>query len=199
MMVRRASAGKTVVRLKGGDPFVFGRGGEEALTLARAGVAFEVVPGLTSVAAVPARAGIPLTHRDVAASFAVTTGHRAGGGDPGSPGGAHDSGGAGAWASLAGLDTLVVLMGVANLERIVRSLLEGGRSPGTPSSVVERGTLPGERIPHRPAGGHREARPEAPRLASRRARGRRRPGLAFRQGPADPRRPRPPDEHGRRT
>jgi siroheme synthase len=121
------------VRLKGGDPFVFGRGGEEALACAAAGVAWEVVPGVTSAAAVPALAGIPLTQRGVAGSFAVVTGHCAG----------EDRLD---WAALARLDTLVVLMGAARLGEIAAILRAHGKPPGTPAAVVENGTREGERV-----------------------------------------------------
>ncbi len=135
LLVRHARAGRTVVRLKGGDPFVFGRGGEEALACAAAGVPCEVVPGVTSAVAVPASAGIPLTHRGVAAGFAVVTGHAAG-----EAGDGHD------WSALARIDTLVVLMGAARLAEIAALLMAHGRPAETPAAVIERGTLPGERI-----------------------------------------------------
>ncbi len=129
LLVLHARRGRRVVRLKGGDPFVFGRGGEEAEALAAAGIPFEVVPGVTSAVAAPAWAGIPVTHRDLASSFAVVTGHES----------AHrprvD------WARLAGaVDTLVILMGLAALPRIARELVAAGRSPSTPATVVRGGT-----------------------------------------------------------
>jgi uroporphyrin-III C-methyltransferase len=128
LLVHHARRGRRVVRLKGGDPFVFGRGGEEAATLAAAGVPFEIVPGVSSAVAVPAYAGIPVTHRGVAASFAVVTGHEA------CEGSRVD------WARLAtGVDTLVVLMGVSALARIARALIAHGRSPATPVAVVSDG------------------------------------------------------------
>lgn len=131
LLVTHARRGRRVVRLKGGDPFVFGRGGEEALALARARVPFEVVPGVTSAVAVPAHAGIPLTHRGVAASFAVVTGHE--------DACRHES--RVDWARLAGaVDTLVVLMGVGALSRIARALVAHGRSPATPVALVRWGT-----------------------------------------------------------
>ncbi len=135
LLVDRARRGKTVVRLKGGDPFVFGRGGEEAEACAAAGVPWEVVPGVTSAIAVPALAGIPLTHRGTAAAFAVVTGHRASGaaGEPD-------------WEALGAIDTLVVLMGVERLERIAAALVAGGRSPETPAAIIQEGSLPGERV-----------------------------------------------------
>jgi uroporphyrin-III C-methyltransferase len=133
LLVRRARAGKVVVRLKGGDPFVFGRGGEEALACAAAGVDWEVVPGVTSAIAVPAAAGIPLTHRGLSAGFAVVTGHCM----------AEDRVD---WAALARIDTLVVLMGLARLPWVAEALVRHGRPAATPAAAVERGTLPGERV-----------------------------------------------------
>jgi uroporphyrin-III C-methyltransferase len=133
LLVRQARAGRVVVRLKGGDPFIFGRGGEEALACHAAGIAWEVVPGLTSAAAVPAVAGIPLTHRNVAGSFAVVTGHCAGSDR-------RD------WGALARLDTLVVLMGAARMGDIAALLLRHGKPPDTPAAVIENGTLPGQRV-----------------------------------------------------
>jgi len=151
LMIRRAGEGKAVARLKGGDPFVFGRGGEEALALARAGVDFEIVSGPSSAVTVPTQARIPLTHRELASSFAVITGHRAGRD--------HDAGID--WRALATFDTLVVLMGVGNLESIVASLIAHGRPPETPASLVEQGTLAEERILSAPLA-------ELPELAHRR-------------------------------
>jgi uroporphyrinogen III methyltransferase/synthase len=130
LLIAHARRGSDVVRLKGGDPFVFGRGGEEAEALAAAGIPFEVVPGVSSAVAVPAYAGIPLTHRRLASSFAVVTGHEAGCGGP-----AVD------WARLAAaVDTLVILMGARSLPRIVGALLEHGRHPDTPIALVRWGT-----------------------------------------------------------
>jgi siroheme synthase len=117
-----------VVRLKGGDAFVFGRGGEEACALVQAGVAFEVVPGVTSAVAAPAYAGIPVTHRGVAASFAVATGHP--GVEP--PGIAH-------------ADTLVVLMAVGQLQEVVSTILDQGRAADTPAAVVQAASTPRQR------------------------------------------------------
>lgn len=132
LLVEHARRGKTVVRLKGGDPFVFGRGGEEAAALSEAGIPFEIVPGVTSAIAAPAYAGIPVTHREQACSVAFITGHRANN----NPDCAID------WRRLAdGADTLVFLMGVHNLPEIVRQLLAGGRSPETPVALIEQGTL----------------------------------------------------------
>ena len=137
LLIEHARAGRTVVRLKGGDPFVFGRGGEEAIALVEAGIPFEVVPGVTSAVAGPAFAGIPVTHRGVACSVAVITGHR---GDeyPDEP--LCD------WSHLAaGADTLVFLMGFHNLPAIVGQLLDCGRPPDTPVAVIERASYPRQR------------------------------------------------------
>jgi uroporphyrin-III C-methyltransferase len=135
LLIAEARGGHRVVRLKGGDPFVFGRGGEEALALAAAGVEFDVVPGVTSAVAVPAAAGIPLTHRGVASSFAVVTGHQAVGGESRVD-----------WGRLgAAVDTLVVLMGLANLGEISRELIDHGRDPETPAALIERGTMESQR------------------------------------------------------
>lgn len=135
LLVERARAGAAVVRLKGGDPFVFGRGWEELGVCESAGVACEVVPGVTSALAAPALAGIPATVRGAARSVAIVTA-RADGRDPNDdPDLAH----------VAHADTLVVLMGVRSLPSIVRSLVEAGRSPSTPVSIVERGGMPGQR------------------------------------------------------
>ena len=131
LLVRHAAQGRRVVRLKGGDPFVFGRGGEEAEALAAAGISFEIVPGVSSAVAVPAYAGIPVTHRAVASSFAVVTGHE----DEGKDEAAVD------WSRLAtAVDTLVILMGVRSLPRIAAALLEAGRAPATPVALVRWGT-----------------------------------------------------------
>jgi uroporphyrinogen III methyltransferase/synthase len=135
LLVERGKAGEEVVRLKGGDPFVLGRGGEEAAALADAGVAFEVVPGVTSATAVPAYAGIPVTHRGLAASFTVVTGHSRHGAevDPD-------------WASLARAGgTVVVLMGVAHRAEIASRLMEGGLSAQTPVAAISRGTYARQR------------------------------------------------------
>ncbi len=136
-LVEHGRAGRHVVRLKGGDPFVFGRGGEEAETLRAAGIPFEVVPGITSGVAGPAYAGIPVTHRDAASAVAFVTGHE----DPGKPESALD------WEGLARFPgTLVVYMGVGRLAAIAQRLIAGGRSPAEPAAVVERGTLPEQRV-----------------------------------------------------
>ncbi len=139
LLVKKAHMGLKAARLKGGDPFVFGRGGEEAQALAAAGVPFEVVPGVSSAVAAPAYAGIPVTHRDVASSFAVVTGHRK------RRRGQSDKDLALGWDALAGIDTLIVLMGVANLKLITAELLKAGRSPSTPAALVQWGTTPRQR------------------------------------------------------
>lgn len=128
ILVSKAREGKNVVRLKGGDPFVFGRGGEECLALARAGVLFEVVPGISSALAVPAYAGIPVTQRHVAQSFTVVTGHTASG-DFGTD-----------WEDLPTRGTLVILMGVRHLPKISRKLIAAGRDPETPAATIRWGT-----------------------------------------------------------
>jgi uroporphyrin-III C-methyltransferase len=130
LLVDRVRAGKQVVRLKGGDPFVFGRGGEEALALRLAGLSFEIVPGVSSALAVPAYAGVPVTHRGIATSFAVVTGHEC------------DETGVGAtdWAALARIPTLVVLMGVSHIRQISQALIEAGRAPETPAIAIAQGT-----------------------------------------------------------
>jgi uroporphyrinogen III methyltransferase/synthase len=136
LLLEHARAGRTVVRLKGGDPFVFGRGGEEALVCLEAGIPFEVVPGITAGVAAPAYAGIPVTHRELASGFAFVTGHE----DPAKPGSALD------WPALAAFPgTLVFYMGVRALPRIAEQLVAGGRAADEPVAVVERGTLPGQR------------------------------------------------------
>jgi uroporphyrin-III C-methyltransferase len=130
-LIDRASRGLRVVRLKGGDPFVFGRGGEEAQALQAAGVAWEVVPGVSSAIAAPAYAGIPLTHREHAASFAVISGHE--------PEDREES--RLRWQALArGIDTLVFLMSVGRLEQITTQLIAHGRSADTPAAVVRWGS-----------------------------------------------------------
>lgn len=130
VLVERARAGHRVVRLKGGDPYVLGRGGEEVLACVSAGVPVEVVPGVTSALAVPAAAGIPVTHRGLARQLTILS--------------AHDQ--APDWETLARLEgTLVLLMGVAQLPSHTRALLAHGKDPGTPVAIVESGTLPGQR------------------------------------------------------
>ncbi len=136
ILATNAKKGKLVVRLKGGDPFLFGRGGEEIQKLRQEGVDFEVVPGITSALAVPAYAGIPVTHRKYASSLAIVTGHE----DPGKSKKVD-------WKKLAtAVDTIVILMGVSNLQAILQSLIDGGRSAETPVAIVERGTTKRQRI-----------------------------------------------------
>jgi uroporphyrinogen III methyltransferase/synthase len=141
LLVRLAREGKTVVRLKGGDPFVFGRGGEEGSALFAAGVPFEVVPGVSSIEGALACAGIPLTDRRHAASFAVVTGHK----DPTRVTAETR------WGELArAADTLVLVMGMRNLEGLVERLLAGGRRPDTPAAAVMDGSLPRQRVVEAP-------------------------------------------------
>jgi uroporphyrin-III C-methyltransferase len=135
--VEHALAGRRVVRLKGGDPYVFGRGGEEALACVAAGVPFEVVPGVTSAVAVPALAGIPVTHRGITQDVAIVSAHL----DPSHPGATVD------WDALAnGPGTLVLLMAVAQLERVAEELVKRGRAAHTPVAVVSDGTTPRQRV-----------------------------------------------------
>ena len=135
-MIALAREGRKVVRLKGGDPFVFGRGGEEAEALRAEGIDFEIVPGISSALAVPAYAGIPLTHREFAASFTVLTGHE----DPAKPASSLD------WSKLADPQrTLVVLMGTATLREIARRLIAHGLAADTPVAVIQDGTRPSQR------------------------------------------------------
>ena len=136
LLVEKGRAGMTVVRLKGGDPYIFGRGGEEALALKEAELPFEVVPGVTSGVAAPAYAGIPLTHRNVSTSVAFVTGHE----DPTK--GSSDVN----WERLAhGADTLVLYMGVGRLEEISKELIAAGKSRETPVACVRWGTVPEQR------------------------------------------------------
>jgi len=130
LLVRLARRGLDVIRLKGGDPFLFGRGGEEALALVEADIPFEVVPGVSSLAAVPAAAGIPVTHRGVASQVTIVNGH----GPIDLP----------ALASAPG--TLVVFMGLGRLDRLASGLIELGRPPSTPAAVIASGTLPEQRV-----------------------------------------------------
>lgn len=131
LLVFLASQGKKVVRLKGGDPFLYGRGGEEADALQRAGIPFEVVPGVSSAIAAPAYAGIPVTDRRLASSVVFVSGHR----HPDDPHGSVD------WAGLArSVDTIVILMGMQHLDALALALVEGGKAPDTPAAAVEWGT-----------------------------------------------------------
>ncbi|MCG8588564.1 MAG: uroporphyrinogen-III C-methyltransferase [Proteobacteria bacterium] len=141
LIVEHARAGRAVVRLKGGDPFVFGRGGEEASACVEAGLAFEVVPGVSSALAAAAYAGIPVTDRRHSASFAVVTGHK----DPTRV--SEET----RWAALGtAVDTLVILMGMRNLEELVSRIVAGGKDPETPAAVVMEGTLPNQRVVEAP-------------------------------------------------
>jgi uroporphyrin-III C-methyltransferase len=139
IIVDRALRGLTVVRLKGGDPFVFGRGGEEGLACHAAGVPFEVVPGVTSAIAVPAYAGVPVTHRDVVTAFTVFTGHD----DPDKPDTGIDYP---ALAAVARTGTLVLLMGVTYLPKTCDRLVAAGLDPNTPALCIESGTMPDQRV-----------------------------------------------------
>lgn len=134
-LIELARSRQRVVRLKGGDPFIFGRGGEEALALEAAGIDYEIVPGITAALGCGAAAGIPLTHRGLAQQVTLITAHRA------------DEAGAIDWASLAGAGhTLVFYMGVGEIETIERELCRHGRGPETPVALIERGCLPGQRV-----------------------------------------------------
>jgi uroporphyrin-III C-methyltransferase len=136
-MVARAKEGKTIVRLKGGDPFLFGRGGEELETLREADIEVEMVPGVTSALAVPASVGIPVTHRKYASQVTILTGHE----DPAKAASALD------WKLLAqGRGTIVILMGVANLPGIANALVANGKDAGTPVAVIERGLRKDRRV-----------------------------------------------------
>ncbi len=136
LLVEHGRAGRRVVRLKGGDPYVFGRGGEEALALAEAGVPCTVIPGVTSAIGGLALGGVPVTHRGVATSFAVVTGHE----DPTKPHEGVD------WARLAAAtDTIVVLMGAARIDGIAQALIEGGRAASTPAALVQQASTPRQR------------------------------------------------------
>ncbi|MCX5849715.1 MAG: uroporphyrinogen-III C-methyltransferase [Deltaproteobacteria bacterium] len=136
LLVKEANAGNIVARLKGGDPFIFGRGGEEAEKLAANKISFEIVPGITSAIAVPAYAGIPLTHRGLTSTVAFVTGHE----DPTKEKSDID------WKALVRIGTLVFLMGVKNIEKIVRELQDNGRSPKTPTALIRWGTTPRQEI-----------------------------------------------------
>ena len=137
LLITYARRGQIVVRLKGGDPFVFGRGGEEALALAKAGIPFEVVPGVSSAIAVPAYAGIPVTHRDHASSVTIVTGHERR---------THVSSAVN-WEALAKVGgTLVIMMGVEALAHITQQLLVGGLSPDTAAAVIQQGTIPQQQV-----------------------------------------------------
>lgn len=136
LLLHYAHTKEVVVRLKGGDPFVFGRGGEEALFLAELGVEVEVVPGISSATSVPAYAGIPITFRGLSSSFAVITGHE----DPKKERSNID------WESLKGINTLVFLMAVSNRQEIAKKLIKAGRDPKEPVAFIERGTTRKQRV-----------------------------------------------------
>ena len=137
LLIEAAKAGNDVVRFKGGDPFVFGRGGEEVAACADAGIEVRVVPGVSSALAVPALAGIPLTHRGLVQAFTVVSGHV----PPGHPDSTVD------WAALARSgSTLVVMMGVRTLPAITDALIVGGLDPATPAAVIADGTLPSQHV-----------------------------------------------------
>jgi len=136
-IVQKAKEGKMVVRLKGGDPYVFGRGGEEAEALLQEGIEFEIVPGITSAIAVPAYAGIPVTHRESTSMVTFMTGHE----DPTKEESGLD------WDALAKFGgTIVILMGVKMLRRNAEELMKKGKDPKTPVALIERGTRPDQRV-----------------------------------------------------
>jgi uroporphyrinogen III methyltransferase/synthase len=134
LLIEKASEGKVVVRLKGGDPFVFGRGGEECLALAEAGIPYEVVPGVSSSIAVPAYAGIPVTQRGVTTAFTVVAGHT-GGSDSTID-----------WGAVSKIGTVIFLMGVEHLPEIVENLVAHGRAADTPVALIQEGTTPNQRV-----------------------------------------------------
>ena len=137
LLVKKAEKGKIVVRLKGGDPYLFGRGGEEAEILIKKGIEIEVIPGISSAIAVPELIGIPVTHRDYASLVTIVTGHE----------GKEKTGKKVEWGKLAKLDgTLVILMGIKMIKYNCESLLKYGKNPETPVAVIERGTMENERI-----------------------------------------------------
>jgi uroporphyrin-III C-methyltransferase len=135
LLVRKAEEGKIVIRLKCGDPFLFGRGGEEAEYLTEHGVAFEVIPGVSSCLSAPLSAGIAVTHRDVASSVAIVTGHNSTANQERVD-----------WQALSKIDTLVVLMGVHNVQHITERLLAAGRSSDTPAAMIQMAFWPGQQI-----------------------------------------------------
>jgi uroporphyrin-III C-methyltransferase len=136
LLIRLARGGADVVRLKGGDPFVFGRGGEEALAMHAAGIAFEIVPGVSAGFAVPAAAGIPVTHRGIARSVVFVTAET----DPSAEGSLLD------WAAIAAIDTVVVFMAGRRAATVADRLIAGGRDPSTPAAVLVDATLPGQTV-----------------------------------------------------
>lgn len=134
LLVKYAGLYATVVRLKGGDPFIFGRGGEEAVELANEKIEFEIIPGITAGIAAPAYAGIPVTHRDYAGSVAFVTGHCKAGSKENTD-----------WSKFAAAETLAIYMGVSTLPHLVAGLIAGGRSPSTPAAIIEWGTTEHQR------------------------------------------------------
>ncbi len=137
ILIKKGKEGKRIVRLKGGDPFLFGRGGEEAQELKKNGIRFKVVPGITSALSAPAYAGIPVTHRNFSSSVAVVTGHE----DPSKTKNRVQ------WSKLAtSVDTIIVLMGIENLAAIAEELVKGGRDPCTKVAVIENGTTKKQKI-----------------------------------------------------
>lgn len=134
LLIEKAREGKTVVRLKGGDPFVFGRGGEECQALAEAGIHYEVIPGVSSAIAVPAYAGIPVTQRGLTTAFTVVAGHTAGTGSDID------------WPSISRTGTVVFLMGVEHLPEIAAQLIAHGRQTNTPAAVIQEGTTPNQYV-----------------------------------------------------
>jgi len=135
LLLLKAREGKRVVRLKGGDPFLFGRGGEEVEYLAEHGIPFEVIPGVSAALAAPLAAGIAITHRDAASAVAIVTGHECKGEPSLLP-----------WGALAKLDSLVFLMGVHNVRKISRNLIENGKKPDTPAAMIQMAFWPGEQV-----------------------------------------------------
>lgn len=135
LLLEKAREGKTVIRIKGGDPFLFGRGGEEVEYLAEHGVPFEVVPGVSSCLSAPLSAGIAVTHRDASSSVVIVTGHNAVGNEDRVE-----------WKAVAKIDTAVFLMGVHNVETIARKLIAAGRSPATPAAMIQMAYWDGEHV-----------------------------------------------------
>lgn len=135
ILVNKAKEGKVVVRLKGGDPFIFGRGGEELQTLTAHHINYDVIPGISSSIAAASFAGIPLTHREYSSSFTVITGHSVTSGNFSE-----------CWESLANCETLVILMGFRKLKKITRKLINAGKSPSTPVAVIEKATYKDQKV-----------------------------------------------------
>jgi uroporphyrinogen III methyltransferase / synthase len=142
LLLKHAKSGKRICRLKGGDPYMFGRGGEEAEFLSHHKINFEVIPGVSSIQAVPASAGIPLTHRDLASFVTIATGHESG--DPASPEKGRSKLQTTEWASYSSKKTLVILMGFARLKVLTRKLIASGWPAKTPAALICSGTLPNQ-------------------------------------------------------